>query len=153
MSLCHLQTGKHPYVVREGTGGIILHEPSESNSRFPMKNVVPPRSIAYLIKPQFVPPFGTPCNPRTVIWLEQKLFWVFGFKSFIMLIEMQNRVGFSKILWKTKNIYILCCSFDMTHLDIEPIYTVEKWILCYNQYWGRCGEMFVKRFRHFYASR
>ena len=38
----------------------------------------------------------------TMIWLEQKLFWVFGFKSFIMLIEMQNRVGFSKILWKNK---------------------------------------------------
>ena len=60
---------------------------------------------------------------------------------------------FKNIEKKPKNIYILCCSFDMTHLDIEPIYTVEKWILCYNQYWGRCGEMFVKRFRHFYASR
>ena len=41
----------------------------------------------------------------TMIWLEQKLFWVFGFKSFIMLIEMQKRVGFSKILRKNQKIY------------------------------------------------
>ena len=32
-----------------------------------------------------------------MIWLEQKLFWVFWFISFIMQIEMQNRVIFSNI--------------------------------------------------------
>ena len=44
-------------------------------------------------------------DPGTMIWLEQKLFWVFGFKNFIMLIEMQKRVGFSKILRKNQKIY------------------------------------------------
>ena len=47
-------------------------------------------------------PMVTEGYQGTMIWLEQKLFWVFGFKSFIMLIEMQNRVGFSKLLRKNK---------------------------------------------------
>ena len=65
------------------------------------------------------PPRVTTGYHGTMIWLEQKLFWVFWFISFIMKIEMQNRVTFSKHICKKNFHHDFYCKIDVTPFDIE----------------------------------
>ena len=80
-------------------------------------------------------------HPRTMICLEQKLFWVFWFKSFKMLIEIQIRVVFFNNIVKLRKNHNLCCKSEATQLDIESKYSIKKalsWCSTFGADWGRC---------------
>ena len=91
-------------------------------------------------------------GPGTMIWAEKKLFWVFWFISFIMQIEMQNRVIFSNLVkkfWK-KSWFILQNWCDSIWYWVKLQYK-KSYFMSYLLCW-RCLEMFVKRFEYFFVS-